>query len=103
MWVLIIFEKNKLDTLTKAVNVALRRLEREFECCGVGGPGDYIKMGAAMKLLSGEQAAPAWLRAYGFGIFVEQPTMAPPLIPPRSPPPGSDEDNDVIGSGLAFC
>ena len=50
-----------------------------------------------MKLLSGEQTAPAWLRAYNFHIYIETPTMAPPLIPtPPSPNSTVDQNGNLL-------
>ena len=43
--------ENFESTNVSAANVIFRQMEQEFECCGVNGPGDYLKMGSLMKLL----------------------------------------------------
>ena len=55
-----------------AENFIFRQYERNNNCCGVKGPGDYSTSNELLKLMVGKLALPAWLRSHGFPVHQAQ-------------------------------
>ena len=55
-----------------AENFIFRQFERNNNCCGVKGPGDYSTSNELLKLMVGKLALPAWLRSHGFPVHQAQ-------------------------------